>query len=80
MREGPISSASDSDICLLLYVPFFTKNSFSISSSARALYGIIAGVVGGLLVVVIIIVVVIVIIAVRKKKKKKTRKMSEYNI
>ena len=65
-------------VCLLLYVPFFTKNYFSISFSARALYGIIAGVVGGLLLVVIIIVVVIVIIAVRKKKKnKKTGKMSE---
>ena len=57
---------------------FFTKKSFSISSSARALYGIIAGVVGGLLLVVIIILVVIAIIAVRKKKKNKTTgKMSE---
>ena len=56
----------------------FTKNSFSIFSSARALYGIIAGVVGGLLLVVIILLVVIVIIAVRKKKKNKTTgKMSE---
>ena len=38
-------------------------------SSARALYGIIAGVVGGLLLVVIIILVVIAILTVSKKRK-----------
>ena len=55
----------------------FTKYYSPIPPSARALYGIIAGVVGGLLLVVIIILVVIAILAVCKKKKKKTGKMSE---
>ena len=87
IRVGPTPTASDNDICIPYYVntyvcrcftfPFFTKYSFSIPPSARALYGIIAGVVGGLLLVVIIILVVIVILAVSKKKKKKTGKMSE---
>ena len=62
---------------MLLHILHSTKKSFSISPSARALYGIIAGVVGGLLLVVIIILVVIAIIAVRKKKNKTTGKMSE---
>ena len=52
-------------------------HSFPILYSARALYGIIAGVVGRLLLVVITILVVIVIIAVKKKKNKTTGKMSE---
>ena len=56
---------------------FFTKYSFSIPPSACALYGIIAGVVGGLLLVVIIILVVRAILAVSKKRKKKTGKMSD---
>ena len=63
-------------VCCFTF-PFFAKYSFSIPPSARALYGIIAGVVGGLLLVVIIILVVIAILAISKKKKKKTGKMSE---
>ena len=65
-------------VCLLLHmILFFTKYSFSIPPSACALYGIIAGVVGGLLLVVIIILVVRAILAVSKKRKKKTGKMSD---
>ena len=78
-RVGPTPTALD-NICLLLHILFFTKYSFSIPPSARALYGIIAGVVGGLLLVVILILVVIAILVVSKKRKKKTGKMSEYNI
>ena len=63
-------------VCCFTF-PFFTKYSFSIPPSARALYGIIGGVVGGMLLVVILILVVIAILAVSKKKKKKTGKMSE---
>ena len=61
----------------MLHTFYLTVETIShLYSSACALYGIIAGVVGGLLLVVILILVVIAILAVSKKRKK-TGKMSE---
>ena len=65
-------------ICNAAHFFYLTVETIShLYSSARALYGIIGGVVGGMLLVVILILVVIAILAVCKKKKKKTGKMSE---